>query len=416
MSIVLTADNISKGFRVQQDRPRTIREALHQRLTGRYDPGSTLWALRDVSFSIEKGRVLGIIGHNGAGKSTLLRLLSGLGRPTSGYIHVSGNIGSLLELGSGFHHDLTGRENLMTGGILNGLTKREVKDIEGEIISFAELEEFIDQPVRTYSSGMYMRLAFATAIHFNPEILLIDEVLSVGDSGFQKKCIDRLHEFRSTGKSLILVSHDLEQVKSLCDEVLVLEEGRLVIQSDPESSIRCYHDLMWQRTEKRAAQLSGGIQPNLAVERGSRMGTQEAVIDEVNFYDAQDNLIENLNSGSSLKINLSYRLSAKISDFAIILKIENVLHINCFENHILSARSMLGPLPEKGCFSCTLPELPLLPGRYYVDVGLYPTNWDYTFDFHWHMHILDVVSRDGELSDISGIVSVQPAWSVLTHA
>jgi len=415
MSIVLTAENVSKSFLIQRNRPRTIREALNQRLTGRYDPGFNLWALRDVSFSVEKGRVVGIIGHNGAGKSTLLRLLSGLGRPSSGHIHVAGNIGSLLELGGGFHHDLTGRENLMTGGILTGLTKKEVRNIEEEIISFAELEEFIDQPVRTYSSGMYMRLAFATAIHFNPEILVIDEVLSVGDSGFQKKCIERLHEFRSAGKSLILVSHDLEQIRSLCDEVIVLEEGRLVVQSDPENSIQCYYDLMRQRTEKRAAQVSGGTQPNLAVERGSRMGTQEAVIDEVNFYDAQNNLIESLSSGSSITINLSYRLNAKITDFAIVLKIQNVLHINCFETHVLSARSVLGPLPQKGCFSCCLPELPLLPGRYYVDVGLYPTDWDYAFDFHWHMHTLDVVSSDGALSGISGIVSIRPVWSVLTH-
>jgi ABC-type polysaccharide/polyol phosphate transport system, ATPase component len=163
-----------------------------QRFTGRYKPGNTFWALRDVSFSIEQGCVLGIIGHNGAGKSTLLRLLCGLGRPTTGRIRRVGHVSGLLELGAGFHPDMTGRENLTTGGILSGLTKRQVRAKQEQIIDFAELEEFIDQPVRTYSNGMYLRLAFAAAIHFDPDVLIIDEVLAVGDSRFQKKCRDRL--------------------------------------------------------------------------------------------------------------------------------------------------------------------------------------------------------------------------------
>jgi lipopolysaccharide transport system ATP-binding protein len=415
MQDVISVEKVSKRFRIQPSRPFTLKESVIRRLTGRRHSEHTLWALRDISFSVEKGRVLGIIGHNGAGKSTLLRLITGLGRPTSGRIQCVGNVGSLLELGTGFHSDMTGRENLITGGILSGFTNREAKERQQEVIAFAELEDFIDQPVRTYSSGMYMRLAFSTAIHFDPDVLVVDEVLAVGDSRFQQKCSEKLRAFRLAGKSLVLVSHDLEQIRSLCDEVLVLEEGRLAMQSDPESSIQCYYDLMRQRTEKRAAQLSGHTQPNLAVEQGSRMGTQEAVIDEVNFYDVQDNPIKSLSSGSSVTINLSYRLNSKISDFAIILKIQNALHINCFETHVLSARSVLGELPETGCFSCFLPELPLLPGRYYVDAGLYPTDWDYTFDFHWHMHTLDVMSEEGALSGVSGIVAIRPVWSVSTR-
>ena len=414
MANILTAENVSKRFRIRTSRPFTLKESIIQRLQRRHDSGRILWALRDVNFSVEKGKFLGIIGHNGAGKSTLLRLLSGLGRPTSGSIHCIGNLGSLLELGTGFHMDMSGRENLITGGILSGLTLKQVRAKQDEIIAFSELEEFIDQPIRTYSSGMYLRLAFSTAVHFEPDILLIDEILSVGDSRFQQKCIEKLRSFRLSGKSLVVVSHDLAQVGSLCDEVLVLEEGAVVMQSDPKSSIQCYYDLMRQRTEKHAAQLSVGTQPNLAVKSGSRMGTQEAVIDEINFYDAQNNLIESLSSGSSITINLSYRLNAKITDFAVVLKIQNESNINCFETPVLSARSVLGPLPEKGCFSCFLPELPLLPGRYYVDVGLYPADWDYAFDFHWHMHTLDVMSSDEALHGISGIVSIRPVWSAST--
>jgi lipopolysaccharide transport system ATP-binding protein len=412
MPRVLSVENISKSFRVRRNRARTVIEALTQRLTSRYDSGFTLWALRDVSFSLEQGRVLGVIGHNGAGKSTLLRLLCGFGRPSSGVIHVAGNIGSLLELGSGFHHDMTGRENLLTGGILSGLTRREIKHIEEEIISFAELEEFIDQPVRTYSSGMYMRLAFATAFHLKPDLLIIDEVLSVGDSRFQKKCLDRLQDFRAAGKSLVLVSHDLDQIRNFCEEVLVLEEGRVVMQGVPESAISCYHDLMRQRTEKRAAQISGGAQSNLTVERGSRMGTQEAVIDEVVFRDDQDKITDSVSSGSGLTVNLAYRLRGRITDFAAILGIYNESHVKCFETHLPSVRTILGTLQEGGCFSCYLPELPLFPGRYYIDVGLYPVAWDYTYDYHWQMHVLHIENRaKASPYHVSGVVSIDPSWT-----
>ena len=255
MHSMVNVENVFKKFPFEKRRATSLTEAILYRLMGRYDRGREFWALNDVSFSLEKGRVLGIIGHNGAGKTTLLRLISGLGRPTSGKIHCSGKIGTLLELGSSFQGELTGRQNLITGGILTGLRKQEVLEREEEIIAFAELEDFIDQPMRTYSSGMFLRLAFSTAILFNPDVLVIDEVLTVGDSRFQQKCLDRLQEFRISGKSIILVSHSMEQVAALCDEVLVLEEGRVAIHTDPETAINHYHDLMRQRTERKRQDL-----------------------------------------------------------------------------------------------------------------------------------------------------------------
>jgi len=415
MQEILTVENVSKRFRIRTSSPYTLKESVIQLLTGRRNPEHLLWALRDISFTVEKGRVLGIIGHNGAGKSTLLRLLSGLGRPSSGQIHVAGNIGSLLELGSGFHHELTGRENLMTGGILTGLTKREVKEIEEEIISFAELEEFIDQPVRTYSSGMYMRLAFATAIHFNPEILVIDEVLSVGDSSFQKKCIERLHKFRSAGKSLILVSHDLDQIIGLCDEVLVLEEGRIVMHSDPESAIHCYHDLMRQRTEKRTAQVSGHRQSNLVVKRGSRQGTMEASIEAVHLLDDHDRTLESLSSGGSITVELEYRLTPPVSDIAVILGVFSETGVKCFEVSVPSVKEAFGPLSDCGSLRCRLHAIPLLSGTYYVNVGLYPTNWAFIYDYHWQMHAFHILEGKNKSAYITGFLSISPIWSVMTR-
>ena len=414
MPAVLSVESVSKKYRIHRNRPFTLKESLIRRLTGRHDKGNTLWALRDVNFSVEQGKSLGIIGHNGAGKSTLLRLLCGLGRPTMGSIRRAGHVSGLLELGSGFHPEMTGRENLMTGGILNGLTKRVVLAKQQEIISFAELEEFIDQPVRTYSSGMYMRLAFATAIHFDPDVLIIDEVLSVGDSRFRQKCHDRLTSFRSAGKTTILTSHDSAQIRSFCDEVLVLEEGRVVLKGDPESAIHCYDDLMRQRTEKRATQLSGGTtQASLAVEHGSRMGTQEASICAVHLYDKQGKSTNSFYSGDSLTIELEVNLAKSLSDFALTLGIYSAAEIKCFETSISSITTTFGPLNKQGCLSCYVTELPLLPGLYYINVGLYPIDYSYVYDYHWEMHALHVASKDGTPSEVSGVVSVHPVWSVL---
>jgi lipopolysaccharide transport system ATP-binding protein len=384
-------------------------------MSGRYQKSRTLWALRDVSFYMEKGDVLGIIGHNGAGKSTLLRLLSGLGQPTSGRIHRSGIVSALLELGTGFHPDLTGRENILTAGLLNGLTTRQVRSGEEEIIAFAELEDFIDQPVRTYSSGMYLRLAFAVATHFDPEILILDEILAVGDARFQQKCLERLLAFRKAGKTLILTSHDSAQIETLCDEVLVLEEGRVAMQGEPEDAVRCYHDLMRQRTEKRAAVLSGeALSPSLAVAEGSRQGTQEAAISDVRFYDAEGRAVSSVQCGEGLTIELEYRLMKPLPDMAVTLGIYNEAHVNCFEVAVSSAQAAFGNLSITGVLRCRFPELPLLAGRYYINVGLYPPDWDFVYDYHWEMHCLEILSRPDAQLEVSGVVSLGPVWSLLT--
>lgn len=414
MSAVLTVESVSKRYRIQRNRPVTLKESIIRRLTGRHGGDNTFWALRDVTFSVEQGRAMGIIGHNGAGKSTLLRLLCGLGRPTTGRIRRVGQVSGLLELGSGFHPDMTGRENLMTGGILSGLTRRQVLAMQQEIIAFAELEEFIDQPVRTYSNGMYLRLAFAAAIHFDPDVLIIDEVLAVGDSRFQKKCLERLAAFRAADKTTILTSHDSEQIRNLCDEVLVLEEGRVVMQGEPESAIQCYNDLMRQRTEKRAAQLSGGaMQPSLAVEHGSRMGTQEASVCSVRLYDKQGKATNAIHSGDSLTIKLEYNLNKPLPDIALTLGIYTETNIKCFESCLPSAITAFESLSNLGILSCHLQELPLLPGLYYINIGLYPTDWNYVYDYHWQMHPLHVLSQSEGYSGVSGVVSMHPVWSVV---
>jgi lipopolysaccharide transport system ATP-binding protein len=412
MSTVLSVESVSKQFQLYQNRPMTLKESAIRWATGRREMANAFWALRDVTFSVEQGQALGIVGHNGAGKSTLLRLLCGLGKPTNGRISSKGHISGLLDLGSGFHPDMTGRENIMTGGLLSGLTRRELLAREHEIIAFAELEEFIDQPVRTYSSGMYLRLAFATAMHFDPAVLVIDEVLAVGDARFQQKCLERLDAFRAAGKTLILTSHVPHQIRTLCDEVLVLEDGQVVMQSDPESALRCYEDLMRQRTERRASQVFDTELPDLAVEQGSRQGTQEASIETVRLANGGGETVASVQSGGSLSVELEYRLARPIHDMILSLAIHNEAHVKCFETIIPSVRAAFGPLGERGRLVCQFPALPLIAGRYYIDPGLYPSDWGYVFDYHWQMHSLTIIDEGQRHAQVSGVAALHPTWTV----
>lgn len=410
MSAVLAVESVSKQFRIHHNRAVTLKESMLRRLTGRQDISSTHWALRDVSCTVERGHALGIIGHNGAGKSTLLRLLCGLGMPTKGRIRRAGRVSGLLDLGSGFHYDMTGRENIMTGGLLSGLTRREVLEQEDEIIAFAELEGFIDQPVRTYSSGMYLRLAFATAMQFDPDVLIIDEVLAVGDTRFQKKCLDRLAAFRTSGKTLILTSHVMDQVRALCEDVLVLEEGQVVMQGDPETAILCYEDLMRKRTEKRAAEITQAA-PVIAIGQGNRQGTFEAIITSVTLRGMDGQVATTISSGAGLAIELEYQLANPIPDMTLSLGIFSEAHVNCFEVIVPSIRAQFGAPSMHGRLICQIPELPLLGGRYYVNVGLHPNDWAYIYDYHWQMHHIDIVSDESPLVELSGIAALKPTWS-----
>ena len=225
--IDLICDRISKRYRIGRSSADRLRS-------------TEFWALRDVSFEVGRGEAFGIIGHNGAGKSTILKLLSNITRPTSGRIRYWGRLSALIELGSGFHPELTGRENVMLSGSILGMKRQEVAAKLPSIVEFAELQEFIDAPVKNYSSGMYMRLGFAVAIHVDPEVLLVDEVLAVGDEGFTHKCLDKFAEFKRRGKTILLVTHSLGLVEKFCDEALWMDGGRMKVQGDPKRVVGAY--------------------------------------------------------------------------------------------------------------------------------------------------------------------------------
>ncbi len=242
-SIPIRLENVTQRFRVIQERPDTLRELFskffhHESRYHNFD------AVKNVSFDVPHGQMVGLIGRNGSGKSTLLKIIAGVYRPTAGKVEVTGSLAPLIELGAGFHHDLTGRENILLNGLLMGYSKRQMLEREERIIEFSEIGDFIDSPVKQYSSGMYMRLAFSVATEIDPDILLIDEILAVGDAPFKQKCVQRMQNFRQAGKTIVLVSHTMDQVALLCDRAILIDQGTIMADGPPEEVIAVYQSAL----------------------------------------------------------------------------------------------------------------------------------------------------------------------------
>ena len=412
MEKTLVLDNVSKTYKVNINPPRTLKESFVRFVKREIGEYKKIHALKNVSLSVEKGRTIGIIGHNGAGKSTLLRLISGIGKPTKGKITVNGRITTLLELGTGFHPDLTGRENIITGAIVNGFNKKEILERIDDIIAFSELDEYIDLPVRTYSSGMFLRLAISTALNIEPEIIVIDEILAVGDVNFQKKCVDKLLSFKSSLNSLIITSHDMNHISSLCEYVYVLEDGEIVFQGQPSIAIEHYYKIMNDRTERRLEKL--GIEKEnhkFNGDSGERIGTFEASIDEVFVVDGKGRMTNSIMSSDSLRLNFKYSTKHNINDIILILSIRDEFDINCFETHI-SLKSIVGIVEEQGRFSCYLPEVPLAPGRYFINIGLYPNDFHFTYDLQRNMHQINIYNTKESIGYTKGVVFIETKWLV----
>ncbi|HEY7791435.1 MAG TPA: ABC transporter ATP-binding protein, partial [Vicinamibacterales bacterium] len=251
MTPAIEVIHASKMYRRHSRRHQltTLKSALLSRsVISGLKPDETFPALHDVSFTVPKGITYGIVGRNGSGKSTMLKLLAGITKPTSGTVHVNGRVSALIELGAGFHPEISGRENVFINGIMLGLSKREITRRFDEIVEFAELEDFIDAPVKTYSSGMYMRLGFAVAIHVNPDVLLIDEVLAVGDASFQQKCFDEFRKLKAAGKTIVFVTHDMSSVQRFCDRAMLLDKGRMIELGEPSFIAKRYNELNFGRS------------------------------------------------------------------------------------------------------------------------------------------------------------------------
>ena len=241
--VAIRLQNVTQRFRVIQERPDTLRE-LFSKFFRRQSSYHDFEAVKNASFEVPHGQMLGLIGRNGSGKSTLLKIVSGVYRPSAGTVEIQGSLAPLIELGAGFHHELTGRENIMLNGLLMGYSKREMLERQQRIIDFAGIGDFIDSPVKQYSSGMYVRLAFSVATEVDPQILVIDEILAVGDTEFQDKCFERIRNFRKSGKTILMVTHNMAQVAQHCDRAILLDKGSILADGLPDDVIEAYKNLL----------------------------------------------------------------------------------------------------------------------------------------------------------------------------
>jgi lipopolysaccharide transport system ATP-binding protein len=372
---VVVVENLGKCYRrMHGDRPRTIMEAA---LAGfrKLRAMETFWALQDVSFSVMPGQMLGILGHNGAGKSTLLQILSGIVRPDQGRVQVTGRMGALLDLGSGFHEDLTGRENVFINAVIGGLTRRETEKRFDQILEFAELADFIDNPLRTYSSGMQMRLGFAVAIHTNPDVLFIDEFLAVGDLAFQAKCLDRIVSLKRNGCAIVLISQSADQVQALCDQALWLEQGRLKAYGEPEILAQAY-------TNKMEAKANIQTLP--------QSYSQEALIQTVQIQDAHGSALTVINSGDRLTIAITYRIQSPIASLVIGVCLSSADGQIYFNTNTGTINLELPLNLGNHAIQLEVERLDLCGGDYFVNVGLHSGDWAKTYDHHWHQHALQI--------------------------
>jgi len=306
--IAIRVQNLSKQYRIgeAQRQYKTLRETLvssaKRLLPSNFKastrvPETTIWALNDVSFEVHQGEVVGIIGRNGAGKSTLLKVLAHITSPTKGRVEIHGRVGSLLEVGTGFHNELTGRENIYLNGAILGMKKAEIERKFDEIVDFAEIEKFLDTPVKHYSSGMYMRLAFAVAAHLEPEILLVDEVLAVGDAQFQKKCLGKMGEVARAGRTVLFVSHNMGMINSLCERAFLINSGEIILDDNPSSAIARYYN-------------NGMYSPYAAdfTKTTHRIGDEYSTLLQANIEDNNGKITGDINIRSTFKVKMKYVL------------------------------------------------------------------------------------------------------------
>jgi len=393
VAAAIVATGVGKRFRrFPAGRPDTLKDALLN-LRWLFRPAEYFWSLREVSFTVERGHTIGVLGKNGAGKSTLLRLLAGIGKLDEGRVEVHGRVSGLLELGAGFHPDLTGRENVYVNGVIGGCSRREIDRRFASIVEFAELAEFIDSPLRTYSNGMQMRLAFAVAIHAEPEILLIDEVLSVGDIGFQKKCLDRIAEIKQRGCTIVLVTHDDTMARRLCDQVLWLRAGRLVADGPAEEVADRYVSQFADETQRRTPQhraeaaASSGIPLRM---NENRFGSQEVQIAEVRLLDSEFRSLVKLRSGAAMRVEIDYVAQRPVEKPIFGIEITTADGSVCCKLHDEAVASRALPAGSRGTVAVQFERLDLGAGSYFVNAGVYQSDWDYTYDYHYRTYPLQV--------------------------
>jgi len=427
--------NASKVYRRYSRRRQfsTLKSALLSRsLIRDLRPDETFAAVREMTFSVPSGQTLGVIGRNGSGKSTLLKLVAGITKPTTGTVQVNGRISALIELGAGFHPEISGRENVFINGIMLGLSKREITRRFAEIVEFAEMEDFIDAPVKTYSSGMYMRLGFAVAIHVDPDVLLVDEVLAVGDEGFTHKCLDKFAEFKRRGKTILLVTHALGLVERFCDEALWMDGGRMKGIGDTKRVASAYitdversEEQQLARDDARAHDTTSAVSPDEAgsavlpdhaIETAEgpgdmfrategRWGSREIEITDVQLAGSDGAAGHVFHTGQPLTIHIGLRSPVAIDDFVLGIGIFNAEGVCCYGTNTsleqLKAVRILGDAEAR----FAIERLDLVEGTYKLDVAVHKLD-GYPYDYHRLLYTFRVKSRTKDV----GIYRPRHEW------
>ena len=416
--IAIRAEGLSKRYRLgKRERYRTLRDTLTDALAAPFrrfrsreasdEIDETFWALKDVSFEVKHGEVIGIIGRNGAGKSTLLKILSRITEPTEGQAQIHGRIASLLEVGTGFHPELTGRDNIYLNGAILGMKKAEIRRKFDEIVAFAEVEKFIDTPVKHYSSGMYVRLAFAVAAHLEPEILVVDEVLAVGDSAFQKKCIGKMGDVAKMGKTVLLVSHSMASIASLCHSGILLESGRRTFFGPVEQAIDRY----------LAGIGESDHEIDLAEGKDRRSGTGELRIVSAKALDQDARPRKQFSYPDTISVEFEVEGLSKFHNFLAVVKVRTTTGITVL--HVPTPPGFYWPGPDSGNgirIRCTIPQCHLYPGTYIVSIWI---GRNAHLEVDWAPDVLSFSIDQGDLASYGfdmgwkhGLYFCDSEWSI----
>jgi lipopolysaccharide transport system ATP-binding protein len=386
-------EGIGKRFRRHADRRSTLKELI---VRGRSRQVHDFWALRDVTLTIPRGTVYGLIGHNGSGKSTLLKVMAGIYRPNEGAVRVDGRLAALIELGAGFHPELTGRENIRLNGSILGLSRREIERAGDEIVEFSGLSEFVDEPVKNYSSGMYVRLGFSVAVHMDPDVLLVDEVIAVGDEDFQRKCFDHLYKLRKAGRTIVIVSHSTGLMATLCDEVGWLDHGSLRGRGPAAQVVDDYLGSV-NAVESGPSRST----PALAYHRS---GTGQARVSSVEILGPDGAPTASCVNGEPLRIRLAYQAEERLEDpvFAVAFRHETGPVVSQVSTRITG--DDIGAVEGPGRVDYVQDPCRLNPGTYQVDVSILDQSGTHAFDA-W-TNAVDLVVRQGQGLQRGGLVSL----------
>lgn len=415
---VIDVRNISKKFRIYHEKNLNLKYAFLNFLTGKkssyYDE---FWALRNINMDIKKGETIGLIGENSSGKSSLLKLMTRILYPDEGHIYTEGKIAALIEVGAGFHSELSGRENIYINGSILGFKKKEIEASLEEIIEFSGLERFIDNPIKTYSSGMYVRLGFSIAINVDPDILLIDEILAVGDENFQKKCLQKIDGFKSEGKTIIIVSHDLQTIEKMCDRVFLLDNGLVASEGAPVDVISDYHKTLFEKEEKalRAEQIdkvpaaTPPQEDKPPAPETNRWGSKEAEITRVEFLNARNEKSDVFKTGDLMKIRIHYEAKERIKNpvFGIAFYREDGIHIN--GPNTKTSNYDIDSIKGKGFIDYIINSMPLFSSTYYLTAAILDYSYLHTYD-HWHRCFKFNVIESKKIKERNGIVYIPSEW------